>query len=326
MNLATPASGIDQRIVMDAANWLVKLHSQEMDANDHASLKKWCEQSAEHARAWHAANELARSFGAVPAGLGLSTLGRQRNRRAVMKTLAIVLTVAPSSWLAWTHLARKGYQTSVGERSTFSLADGSSLTLNTGSSVDIVFDDKQRLVRLRAGEILIQTAKDSSYNKRPFIVQTEQGHVRALGTRFVVRLREETTDVSVLEHAVEIRAAGASEAVIIDAGHAASFSKTDISATTALTNNAHATAWTQGILIADKQRLQDFAAELARYRPGFVHCDPSVADLRISGVFRTDDTDQALNILQETLAVSVLARTRYWITITAAQDGTGRDS
>lgn len=322
MNIASPASGIDQRIVMDAANWLVKLHSQEMNASDHACLKKWCEQSAEHARAWSAANELVRNFGAVPPGLGLSTLGRQRNRRAVLKTLAILLAVAPTSWLGWAHMTRKNYQTSVGERTSFSLADGSSLTLNTGSSVDIVFDDKQRLLRLRSGEILIQTAKDNSFNKRPFIVQTEQGTVRALGTRFIVRQRETSTDVSVLEHAVEIQAAGAAEAVIVDAGHATSFSKTDISAVTALANTANATVWTQGVLIADKQRLQDFAAELARYRPGFVHCDASVADLRISGVFRIDDTDQALNILQETLPVSVLARTRYWITISAKQDDT----
>ncbi|MNR84401.1 fec operon regulator FecR [compost metagenome] len=320
LNIATPASGIDKRIVIDAANWLVKLHSQEMDASDHASLKKWCAQSTDHQRAWHAANELARNFGAVPPGLGLSTLGRQRNRRAVMKTLAIALAVAPASWLGWTHLTRKSYQTSAGERSTYSLSDGSSLMLNTDSAVDIVFDDKQRLIRLRAGEVLIQTAKDNSFNHRPFIVQTAQGSVRALGTRFVVRQREHSSDVAVLEHAVEVRANGATEALIIDAGYGASFSDTNIDAPTALGNNVNATAWTQGILIADKQRLQDFAAELSRYRPGIVRCDPAVADLQISGVFRTDDTDQALNILQETLPVSVLARTRYWITIAAAQN------
>lgn len=320
LNIATPASGIDKRIVIDAANWLVKLHSQEMDASDHASLKKWCEQSKEHQRAWHAANELARNFGAVPPGLGLSTLGRQRNRRAVMKTLAIVCTLAPTSWLAWTHMASGTYQTATGERSTYTLADGSSLILNTGSSVDIIFDDKQRLVRLRAGELLIQTAKDTALNQRPFLVQTGQGSVRALGTRFIVRQREDVTDVSVLEHAVEVRALGVAGAVIIDAGYSSSFGKTDIGTVAPLANNANASAWTQGILIADKQRLEDFLAELGRYRPGILRCDPAVADLRISGVFQTSNTEQALNVLQETLPVTVQSRTRYWITVVSSQD------
>ncbi|ABR89315.1 Fe2+-dicitrate sensor, membrane component [Janthinobacterium sp. Marseille] len=320
LNIATPASGIDKRIVMDAANWLVKLHSQEMDASDHASLKRWCEQSTEHQRAWHAANELARNFGAVPAGLGLTTLGRQRNRRAAMKTLAIVCTLAPTSWLAWTHMARDNYQTATGERSTYTLADGSSLMLNTGSSVDIVFDDKQRLLRLRAGEVLVQTAKDSAPNPRPFIVQTGQGSVRALGTRFIVRQREDATEVAVLEHAVEVRALGVADPVIIAAGYGGSFGKTDIAALTPLANNVNASAWTQGILIADRQRLEDFLAELGRYRPGILRCDPAVADLRISGVFQTSNTEQALNVLQETLPVTVLSRTRYWVTVLPAQD------
>lgn len=315
LNIATPSGGIDKRIVMDAADWLVKLHSKEMNAADQALLKKWCEQSSEHERAWRAAAELARNFGAVPMGIGTSTLNRQRNRRAVIKTLAVLFTVAPTSWLAWNHMSRESYQTATGERVTFTLADGSSLLLNTASSVDIVFDEKQRLIILREGEVLIQTAKDIAPHHRPFIVRTAQGSVRALGTRFSVRRKENSTDVSVLEHAVEIRAVGASQAVIVDAGCASSFSDTSIKPATPLANNLNATAWSQGVLIADKQRLGDFAAELNRYRPGIVRCDPAVADLRISGVFQTNDTDKALGILQETLPVAVLSRTRYWITI-----------
>jgi len=71
-------------------------------------------------------------------------------------------------------MARDNYQTATGERSTYTLADGSSLMLNTGSSVDIVFDDKQRLLRLRAGEVLVQTAKDSAANPRPSLCKPDK--------------------------------------------------------------------------------------------------------------------------------------------------------
>lgn len=55
------------------------------------------------------------------------------------------------------------------------------MRLNSRSALDIEFDDNERRLHLRSGEILIQTAKGDT---RPFIVETEQGRLRALGTRF----------------------------------------------------------------------------------------------------------------------------------------------
>jgi transmembrane sensor len=48
-----------------------------------------------------------------------------------------------------------------------------------------------------------------------------------------------------------------------------------------------------------------------------IRCDPAVAGLRVSGVFRLDDTDAVLAIVAETLGVRVVSRTRYWVTVTA---------
>ncbi len=123
----------------------------------------------------------------------MSALDRPSNpeRRAALGKLALLLAVMPVGWGSW-KLAQSqqwtaDYRTAVGERREWTLADGSRITLNTNTAVDVLFDSQQRLIRLREGEILVQTATDNSPLARPFLVSTAQGHMQALGTRFIVR-------------------------------------------------------------------------------------------------------------------------------------------
>jgi ferric-dicitrate binding protein FerR (iron transport regulator) len=60
----------------------------------------------------------------------------------------------------------------------------------------------------------------------------------------------------------------------------------------------------QGVLVAGNMRVGEFVAELARYRPGLLRCDPAVADLRVTGVFSLRDTDRALTNLTLSLPLA----------------------
>ncbi|MFT4193241.1 MAG: iron dicitrate transport regulator FecR, partial [Ottowia sp.] len=62
-------------------------------------------------------------------------------------------------------------------------------------------------------------------------------------------------------------------------------------------------------------------AEMARYRPGRIVCDPRVADLRVSGLFHIRDTDQALQFLIQTQPVSVTYLTRWWVMVGPREAG-----
>ena len=73
--------------------------------------------------------------------------------------------------------------------------------------------------------------------------------------------------------------------------------------------------WTRGVIKAERMSLASFAAELGRYRPGLLRCDPEVAQLEVSGAFQLHDTDQALHALTQVLPVEIRYRTRYWVTI-----------
>jgi transmembrane sensor len=64
-------------------------------------------------------------------------------------------------------------------------------------------------------------------------------------------------------------------------------------------------------------RLQDFVAELARYRRGFLRCDPSVANLIVSGVYSVDNTDATIASLVDALPIRVQYVSRFWVSIHA---------
>ncbi|MBS74760.1 FecR domain-containing protein [Variovorax sp. CY25R-8] len=310
---------VDPRLLDEAAQWLARLHAGRPSAADLQGCEAWRNQSPEHQRVWQSAEQLSRRFGAVPAAVGMPVLDRRRDaagRRALLRTVALLLGVPSAAWIGYRTLPWQAIgadvSTATGERRHLTLPDGSGLDLDTASAVSLDFDDTQRLLRHRAGEILIETAPDP----RPFLVQTAHASLRALGTRFVVRSDDARGRLGVLEGAVEIRPARNPGApVIVPAGRQAFFSATSVSAPRALP--AGADAWARGVLYAEEMRLADFAAELARYRSGALHCDPAAAEIRVSGAFQLDDTDRILELLARTLPVRIESRTRYWVTIAA---------
>jgi len=321
-----PAS--DGDAIHEAARWLVRLHSGHAGVDDYAALERWRQSSPEREQAWQRAQLLSRQMGAVPAALGVPVLTRQTgvNRRAVMKALAVLGVGLPVAWLGYRHAPRLldpgGYGTAVGERRQVVLEDGSRVHLNTATDLQVRYSENARLVQLRKGEIHVRTAADTSGQLRPFLIQTRHGRMRALGTRFTVKQLAEDdnpTCLSVQEHSVEITLRDGGARRIVAAGEQACFTA-DAFMAAAPDANAHtaeAPAWMRGVLEADNTRLDVFLADLARYRPGIIRCAPEVASLRVSGVFRLDDTDHVLAVLAETLPVRIVQRTPYWTTVAA---------
>ncbi|WP_159915700.1 FecR domain-containing protein [Pantoea sp. 18069] len=324
---------IDRSVLRQAAQWLVRLHSGEAGPQDHAACAHWRSQHPAHEHAWQRAERMAAKFGAVPSAIGVPVLGRPQtqrtNRRAALRTLALLATAAPTAWLGWRHAPWQvwtaDYSTAVGERREVTLADGSTILLDTASAINITFDSHQRKVQLRQGAILATTAADTQSApalQRPFTVHTAQGQLRALGTRFSVRQDGDAHQpgpihVAVIEGAVEVTPWGASRpALVLPAGRQTVLSAEGAQAPQPV--DIAAQGWTQGVLHADGMRLDDFCAELARYRAGVIRCAPEVAQLRISGMFQLRDTDYALTMLATTLPVQVVLRTRFWVTVVPA--------
>ncbi|MCW2269569.1 FecR domain-containing protein [Pseudomonas sp. JUb96] len=314
------AQPLDYRTLEAAATWYVQLNAKQPSEAQLNAWQDWLGKNQAHAQAWARVEKLQRQLGNLPADVALPTLaGVRARRRAVLKTLAMLMAVGANGWAVRESTPGQAMmaelRTGKGERRHISLSDGSLLELNTDSAVDIHFDDEYRQVRLYRGEIMVQTASDPA--ARPFEVQTAEGRVRALGTRFSVRSDAGQSQVSVLQHAVEIRPVENPLLMLrLEAGQSANFDKQRIGPARSAAPGTG--AWTQGMLTVIEWRLADFVSELNRYRPGVLRCASEVADLRLSGAFRIDDTDTILENLSASLPVKVRYLTRYWTRIEPA--------
>lgn len=309
---------IDRRIARQAARWFVRLQGNPSQS-DRTACQHWRASHPDHERAWQLAELFHARLDTVPAEVGVPALGRPESldRRHTLKLLSTLIIAAPLGTLAYRELAWRQWsadqRTLTGERREFVLPDGTQVMLNTASAMDIRFDTQQRLLRLYAGETLISTAADPLH--RPLLVETAEGLLRPIGTRFNVRQLDGKTRIAVLEGAVQVYPAQAKASLHLEAGQQTDFSRALTAPVVALQRST--SDWTQGVLHAQKMRLADFALELGRYRPGLLHCDRAVADWRISGIFQLNHTDHALAALARTLPVQIRTRSRYWVTIVA---------
>lgn len=321
-----PQAVVGRRAAREAAAWMVRLQGGEAVAE--AALAHWRARSPENELAWQRAQQLRGHLGGVDPALALATLDRPErgDRRRALKALAMMAAAVPAAWSVsrtprW-HEWTADHRTAVGERRAIALPDGSRVHLNTATALDVRFDGQARRLVLVAGEIWIETEPDPA--GRPFFVETGEGRVRALGTRFVVRQQAGATSVGVFEHAVEIRPAAGGEAAVrhLAAGEQAQFTPLGVMPSVAI-DERQATGWLHGVLYADRLPLDRFVAELGRYRAGWLRCDPRVAGLRISGAFQLQDHERVLAALPATLPVSVRYRTPYWATVTVPEGGEG---
>lgn len=313
---------IDRRIAREAARWFVRLQDGGACAADRAAGAEWRARHADHERAWQLAERFSGRAQLLAGDAGRAALERPRSleRRQVLKTLALLIVAAPLGLAAHRGLPWREWQaderTATGEQRTLHLPDGGHIRLNTGSAIDIAYDDSVRRVRLVAGEVLIEVPR--VHATRPFIVDTAQAQISLLGSRVLVRQYPHRTYLAALEGAVEVRARrsrGDEGLMRLAAGQ-----QTHVTARGAEPAMAVAPRrldWLSNVLRAEKMRLDDFISELDRYRPGLLRCDPAVAGLLISGAFQLRDTDQILRALSQTLPVSVHYRTPYWVTVTA---------
>lgn len=305
---------LDYATLEAAARWYVDLRGEVPDEALREAHRRWLERDPRHLQAWERLARLQDKLEQVTPGIARPTLASARaKRRDVLKVLSILLMAGGAGTLAWnttplpTLMADQ--RTGTGERRRLRLDDGTQLQLNTATAVDIRYNDNLREIRLLEGEIFIETARDE--RARPFLVHTAEGSIRALGTRFVVRREADLTQVSVQEHAVEVRSANVpGTAVRVDAGQQVSLRQDAIEPVQRATPQAD--AWTRDMLVVNDWRLGEFIRELQRYRPGHLGCDPAVAALRISGAFHLASSDTILENLTSTLPVRIRRFSRYW--------------
>lgn len=310
-----------------AIDWMVRLRAGQPDAALQERFDAWLALNPAHAQAWATLQErLGGSFNTVraldrrvPGQAGEARqllLQPQGSRRDALRVIAGLGLLGGAAWLgARSPLGDSllaDLHTGRSQRQDFTLADGSRLSLNAESAVDLRFDDQQRLVILRHGALVIQVAADP---RRPLRVRTAQGEIRALGTRFLVTQEQDVTRVVVLQHSVEARLFDGTT-LNLQEGQSALLRSGKIAPLA--DDQSHRADWLSGRLNVLDDPLEQVVDALRPYSRGFVRVAPEVRDLRVQGVFPLNDPDRVFAALAETLPIRV-DRYSPWLTLIRAK-------
>lgn len=310
-------------LINDATRWYVLLRSGQATAGDWQCYQLWRAADPRHDAL---CRQLETRLGVfqIPQAQGVSgqllqqALDAPSSRRQVLQVALVGAGVAAgATWLAkplGVPLAdlTADIRTGTGERRTVTLDDGSELSLNAQSAADIQFDPQRRLVRLREGELLAKVAGDRI---RPFMIQTDQARLRAYGNRLLVRERAGQGQVVALNGAVEIDSQNG-ERLQLAAGHEVHYDRAGFGPVQA--SSSGATAWVDGFLQVRDRPLSEVIEALRPYHNGVLRLDPSVAGLRVSGLYRLDNPQQILDTLARTLPIHITRRTGLWVNVNAA--------
>jgi transmembrane sensor len=211
------------------------------------------------------------------------------------------------------------FKTEIGEQRSVLLKDGSRVTLNTASTIEVDLRKDRRLVRLVEGEALFDVTHDAT---RPFRVRAGDALISDVGTQFNVDLRPTRTTVTVVEGRVEVDSMGA----MADQGRALNREGLDayqgalILATSdrvVITSSGPgvphrginvpaAIAWTQRELIFEHRPLSDVAEEFNRYNRDRIEIDSMELRRReVTGVFQTKDPASFISFLSTIPGVKI---------------------
>jgi len=310
-------------VIDNATRWIVLLRSGHASEADWQAYRQWRAQDPRHEQLC-AQLETRLGVFKVPIAQGVSGKVLQQalttpgtSRRKLLQGALACTGVALGASLLGSQRTALGeltadVSTGTAERRTVSLPDGSELFLNAKSAVDLDFSGPHRIVRLLDGELRVKVAVNPA---TPFQLVTPQALIHVLGSDLTVREREGQGLVVALKGALQIARQGL-ETLQLQTGHEVSYDRYGFSPVRVMSLGA--AAWVDGLLEVRDVPLAQIIEALRPYRGGVLRIDPAVAELRVSGMFRLDKTEQVLDTLARTLPIQVLRRSDYWVTVTSA--------
>lgn len=189
-------------------------------------------------------------------------------------------------------IAATGLTSPVGTIRRVTLADGSVVTLDTGTRLEVAFTSAERRLRLVTGRARFEVAHDAA---RRFVVAAGEGEVVATGTIFDVSLVGAHPRVQLIEGSVEVRGRPATPGAAgppvarLSPGQALALGKPETAPSTAPAAEAQ---WVSGMLSFDETPLDDAIAEANRYSNRQIRLgDDALARLKVTGAFRAGDQE-----------------------------------
>ncbi len=301
-----------------AVSWVTRLHSADCTGEERHDFEIWLAESEAHRAAyrqveafWQGLSQLEPlTAPQLTAARTYLRKARQSRRALPGKRLAGVLSlalIAGFSPFGWSWLSTDSYRTGKGESASIQLGDGSRIDLNTDTELSVHYAWTRRSVKLERGEALFSVVHNAD---KPFEVFAAGGRIQDIGTRFNVYQQTDRVSVTVLEGEVSVAAGQNSVAQNLTPGQQLSYDSTGKISDVAHADTDTATAWQKGRLVFKGQPLSVVLEQLGRYHDVSLQIQgPRLQELKVSGVFPTDNLNLTLNTIAGALPIKVTQTT-----------------
>ncbi|MCS3431626.1 FecR family protein [Klebsiella sp. BIGb0407] len=312
----------------EARRWFLTMQNNP-SRRQRAACDKWRKSSPEHEESWQAIESVwqdtaapgqllaEKEAGILSGYLAVMDKNKARTTRrrvisaSVFSLLLVIMIVTGVQNPSWLQNLSADQVAMKGERREILLADGSKVLLDADSAFSVDFTHESRRIHLLRGGAWF----DVTPSKTPFIVETDMGNVRVLGTQFDVRLQKQGGVVTLVRGSVAVSTDAHPEPVVIKPGQQVGFNQHGIDKPVSV-NTQDATAWHNGRYIFYRTRLADVVREVERYRKGWIVIPSAdLADQRVTGSFSLDDTDKALASLQASVGFKMHKKTDFLVII-----------
>lgn len=304
--------------IKDKAIYWVTCQKEGLTLQEKEELELWLESNIEHKKAFDEAKNIHNIFQDIPKNysqtLSIKAHYGAKKIKFVEKTLKPIISCAAvifTLFIGYDNFIpnyEKSYQTQYTNLKKELLPDGSTISLDAKSNIQIEYFKNKRKVLLQNGQALFEVEKDKD---RPFIITSGKTSIEVVGTKFEVINLNESTTVSVLEGIVkvgyirnillpiqDVTLLEKGDKIIIDnTGKINYLGKTEIQ---------EIAPWRNDELIFRKITLKDAFKNFARYQDieaEFITKD--IENSLFSGKFNTKEIDKFLFAIQKIYPIKI---------------------
>lgn len=303
---------IDDEIWNAAFDWLMRAEANPDDPALATALRAWLEADTAHAQAfdqvcrtWQAAPHMQPTQGdhmpSAPFRQRPARPGPRFNRRQFLVGAGAM--AAGLALYAGTGVPRRLFadiSTATGEFRTVTLEDGTHVHMDTATAIRLDFAGPTRRATLLGGRAYFDVARNPA---RPFAVTAGPAEITVVGTRFDLRLDDDSVSVAVEYGRVAVGMDGRrlTPANGLVGGDSLHINLATRAARKAATIPGVDTAWRDGRLEVEDWSIAQVLSELDRYHQGVILLgDAAFGRHRVSGSFDLRRPDQAARSVART--------------------------
>lgn len=307
-----------------AARWYVRMREAAPDSPERTTFEVWLLSDRRHQAAYQTIEATMDDFSSTARLKELSNALSQKvyfeqtaRRKKISKLgsgLAVMLICTGlalfgrQQYVQWqaAPLYTQMQTTAIAQMAKQTLEDGTVVTANANTAMEIVFYRHQRLVKFSRGEAIFEVTKDPA---RPFVVETPQAKVTVLGTRFAVNQLSKKVRISVDHGRVQVaHADGSEQTLILRNGEVAEIEQA-AAPHKVNRNAADSFSFTSGRIVFDRADMFEVADTLSRYR------NPTVKAVfageqtpKVNAVLKVSEVESFIQTLPQSVPVALQRR------------------